>query len=94
MAFAMENELACAPIDIVEFNSRDLTTTKSESRQQKQDSEVTETHVGPAVAALQKLLKLSRRNEFGYTRLPPTRDCRYSTHQIALEIAAKVQEAK
>ena len=94
IAFAMENEFACAPIDIVQFNSRHLAATKSESRQQKHDGEVTATHLGPAVATLQKLLKLSRRNELGYTRLPPTRNCRYSTHQIVLEIAAKMQEAK
>ena len=93
MAFAMEDELTRSPIDVVEVECRDLTTTKSESRQQNQDGEVTATHVGPAVATVQKLLKLSRRNELGYTGLSPTRDCRHSAHQIALEIAANVQEA-
>ncbi len=93
MAFTMEDELTRSPIDIVELESRDLTAAKSESRQQKQDSEVTTTYVGPAVATLQKLLKLSRRNELGYAGLSPTRDCRHSVHQIVLEITTNVQEA-
>ncbi len=93
LAFAMKGELTRSPIDVVEVECRDLTTTKSESRQ-NQDGEVTATHVGPAVATVQKLLKFSRRNELGYTGLSPTRDCWYSTHQIVLEIAANMQEAK
>jgi hypothetical protein len=90
----MEDELTRSPIDFVELKSRDLTTTKSESCQQKQDGKITATHVGPAVATVQKLLKFSRRNELGYAGLSPTRGCRYSAHQIAFEIAAKVKEAK
>ena len=93
LAFAMEDELTCSPIDIVELKSRDLTAAKSESSQQKHNGEATPAHVGAAVATVQKLLKLSRRNELGYTGLSPTRDCRHSAHQIVLEIAANVQEA-
>ena len=93
MIFAAEDEFTLSPMDIVKLESRNLTAAESESRQQKQDGEATAAHVGPAVATVQKLLKLSRRNELGYTGLSPTRDCRHSAHQIALEIAANVQEA-
>ena len=60
MAFAMEDELTCSPIDIVELEGRDFTAAKSESREQKQDGEITATHVAAAIAAVQKQPKLSR----------------------------------
>ncbi len=60
MAFAMEDELTRSPIDIVELEGRDFTAAKSESREQKQDGEITATRVAAAIAALQKQPKLSK----------------------------------
>jgi hypothetical protein len=94
LALAVEGELSRSPIDIVESQCRHLAATKPESSEQKQDREVTQTHVSTSVATLQKQPKLSKRNELGYTCLSPTRNGRYSTHQITLKVAAKVQEAK
>ena len=54
MAFAMEDELTCSPIDIVALEGRDFTAAKSESREQNQDGEITATHVAAAIAAVQK----------------------------------------
>ena len=65
MAFAVEDEISGSPIDIVQFEGCDFTATKPESRKQNQDGEVTATNVGAAVTTLEKLLKLSSRNELG-----------------------------
>jgi hypothetical protein len=63
MTFATEDEFTRSPIDIVQFEGCDLTTTKSESRKQKENGEVSATDVGAAITTLEKSLKLSSRNE-------------------------------
>ncbi len=82
-AFSMEDDLACSPVNIVELKSLDLAAAKPESHQQKHDGEVPPTHVGPAVATAQKLLKFSWRNELRETGLSPASNGRYGVRKLA-----------
>jgi hypothetical protein len=92
--FTPHCDLTGTPIDILQFQRHDLTGTKTQASQEKQDGIVASTRgVGP-IAGLQELLDLIRGERLRQRRQVPIRHCQNATRQVSPDFPSKSEEAK
>jgi hypothetical protein len=93
-AFPANHHFAGSPIDVIDFESDDLTGTQSKAGKENQDRIVAPPCRCPAIAGIQQALDLLLGQELGDGRQAPIRNGRHTSSQIDLDLRLAQQESK
>ncbi|MEI9986089.1 MAG: hypothetical protein WDN69_24685 [Aliidongia sp.] len=94
LTFAVHNDLAAFPIEIVQGHGGDLAAAQAEPREQHQDGVIATTRRLPTITRRQQTFDLFGRQRFRQVRQTPAGDTRHRGGEIGRQQSALHQEAQ